>query len=66
MTKIAIVYYSTYGHIATVAKAIKEGILKVDGISVDIYQVPETLPKEVLDKMHAPPKRDHPIATPDR
>ncbi|GLE08440.1 hypothetical protein PINS_up019623 [Pythium insidiosum] len=65
MTKIALVYYSTYGHIATVAEAIKEGVQKVDGVSVDIYQVPETLPQDVLDKMHAPPKRDHPIATPD-
>jgi len=30
---------------------------------VDIYQVPETLPQEVLTKMHAPPKTSHPVLT---
>ena len=28
-------------------------------------RVPETLPKEVLDRMHAPPKPDYPIASAD-
>jgi NAD(P)H dehydrogenase (quinone) len=30
-----------------------------------VRRVPETLPQEVLTKMHAPPKGDYPIATPD-
>ncbi|KAL2127319.1 hypothetical protein VTI74DRAFT_10932 [Chaetomium olivicolor] len=53
--KIAIVYYSMYGHIRQLAEAEKKGIEKAGG-TVDLYQVPETLPQEVLDKMHAPAK----------
>jgi len=53
--KIAIVYYSTYGHIAKLAAAEAEGI-KAAGGSVDLYQLPETLPQDVLTKMHAPEK----------
>ncbi|KAF1331213.1 Nad quinone oxidoreductase, partial [Globisporangium splendens] len=64
MTKIAIVYYSTYGHVVQLADAIKEGIESVEGVTAELYQVAETLPEKVLAKMHAPPKKDHPIATP--
>jgi len=62
--KVAIVYYSTWGHIATLAKAEKEGLKKV-GIEADIYQIAESLPEEVLTKMHAAPKDSSvPVATP--
>ncbi|PQE31590.1 minor allergen Alt a 7 protein [Rutstroemia sp. NJR-2017a WRK4] len=53
--KVAIVFYSMYGHIQKLAEAEKEGLKKA-GIDADLYQVPETLPEEVLAKMHAPPK----------
>ncbi|KPM34686.1 hypothetical protein AK830_g11888 [Neonectria ditissima] len=53
--KIAIVYYSMYGHIKQLAEAEKAGIEKAGG-SADIFQLPETLSEEVLGKMHAPPK----------
>ncbi|KAJ2983308.1 hypothetical protein NQ176_g777 [Zarea fungicola] len=53
MVKVAIVYYSMYGHIKQLADAEKAGIEKAGG-TADIYQFPETLPKEVLSKMHAP------------
>ncbi|KAF4310066.1 putative minor allergen alt a 7 protein [Botryosphaeria dothidea] len=53
--KIAIVFYSMYGHIKTLAEAEKKGIEAAGG-SVDIFQIPETLPDGVLAKMHAPPK----------
>ncbi|KAI0799055.1 quinone oxidoreductase [Xylaria sp. FL0064] len=51
--KIAIVFYSMYGHIAKLAQAEKAGIEKAGG-TVDLYQIPETLSTEVLAKMHAP------------
>ncbi|KAI0539531.1 quinone oxidoreductase [Xylaria digitata] len=51
--KIAIAYYSMYGHIAKLAEAEKAGIEKAGG-TVDVYQIPETLSQEVLAKMHAP------------
>ncbi|KAM7193888.1 Flavoprotein-like protein [Rhypophila sp. PSN 637] len=53
--KIAIVYYSMYGHIKQLAEAEKAGIEKAGG-TADIFQIPETLPGDVLAKMHAPPK----------
>jgi len=39
-----------YGHIAKLAEAEKAGLQKA-GIEADIYQVPETLPQEVLTKV---------------
>eukprot|EP00403_Amphidinium_massartii_P037901 CAMPEP_0178448498 /NCGR_PEP_ID=MMETSP0689_2-20121128/42022_1 /TAXON_ID=160604 /ORGANISM="Amphidinium massartii, Strain CS-259" /LENGTH=424 /DNA_ID=CAMNT_0020073699 /DNA_START=80 /DNA_END=1354 /DNA_ORIENTATION=+ len=52
---VVIIYYSTYGHILSLAKEIKAG-LESAGVSVDIFQVEELLPKEVLSKMGAPEK----------
>ncbi|KAJ8059361.1 hypothetical protein OCU04_012314 [Sclerotinia nivalis] len=61
--KVAIVFYSMYGHIQKLAEAEKEGLKKA-GIEADLFQVPETLPQEVLTKMHAPAKSDIPIIDP--
>lgn len=60
--KVAIIIYSLYHHVATMAEAVKKGVESAGG-SADIFQVPETLPEEVLQKMHAPAKPDYPIAT---
>lgn len=62
--KIAIVYYSMYGHIRQLALAIKEGIEAAGG-SADLFQVAETLSDDVLSKMGAPPKSSDPVATND-
>jgi len=53
--KIAIVYYSMYGHIRKLADAEKKGIEAAGG-EATLYQIAETLSDEVLGKMHAPPK----------
>lgn len=66
MTKIYVVYYSMYGHVRTLAKAVKEGIDSVDGCEATMFQVAETLPEEVLGKLHAPPKSDDPVITADQ
>ncbi|GJE86401.1 1,4-benzoquinone reductase [Phanerochaete sordida] len=58
--KVAIIIYSMYGHIAKLAEAEKAGIEKAGG-SATIYQIAETLPEEVLAKMHAPPKPAYPV-----
>lgn len=47
--------YSMYGHIKALAEAEKAGAEKA-GVEVDIFQIAETLPEEVLAKMYAPPK----------
>lgn len=64
MVKIAIVYYSLHRHIYTLADAIKTAVDAVPGAQAQLFQVAETLPDAVLDKMHALPKLDHPVATP--
>ncbi|PHH92479.1 hypothetical protein CDD83_7227 [Cordyceps sp. RAO-2017] len=51
--KIAIVYYSMYGHVRTLAEAEKKGVEKAGG-RADLFQIPETLPKEALGKLGAP------------
>lgn len=63
MAKIAIVYYSMYGHIRQLAEAEKRGIEKAGG-KADIYQIPETLSQDILEKMYAPAKpTDIPVLT---
>eukprot|EP00304_Pavlova_gyrans_P001412 CAMPEP_0206040322 /NCGR_PEP_ID=MMETSP1466-20131121/5311_1 /ASSEMBLY_ACC=CAM_ASM_001126 /TAXON_ID=44452 /ORGANISM="Pavlova gyrans, Strain CCMP608" /LENGTH=267 /DNA_ID=CAMNT_0053414995 /DNA_START=56 /DNA_END=859 /DNA_ORIENTATION=+ len=60
--KVAVIYYSTYGHIRTMVHSIKEG-LEASGAQVDVLQFPETLSAEILGKMGAPPKADDPVVT---
>lgn len=61
--KIYIIFYSTYGHVYKMAQAMKEGVDSVEGVEGILYQVAETLPEEVLTKMHAAPKPDVPVIT---
>jgi NAD(P)H dehydrogenase (quinone) len=42
------------------SESIKTGV-ESTGATCDIFQVAETLPEEVLTKMHAPPKGDYPV-----
>jgi len=63
--KVAIVIYSMYGHVAKLAEAEKAGIESAGG-KAEIFQIPETLPQEVLTKMHAPPKPAYEIITPEK
>lgn len=51
--KILVLFYSTYGHIYKMAQAIAEGAKEVQGAEVDIKRVPETLPQNVLEMLHA-------------
>lgn len=53
MVKVLVLFYSTYGHIYQMAKAVAEGAKQVEGAEVTIKRVPETLPSEVLEKMWA-------------
>lgn len=53
--KIAIVYYSMYGHIKQLADAELKGVKEAGG-DATLLQIAETLPDDVLAKMHAPAK----------
>lgn len=46
MTKVLVLYYSAYGHIETMAKAVAEGA-RSGGAEVDIRRVPELVPEDV-------------------
>jgi len=59
--KIYVIFYTTYGHIWKLVEEVVKGINSVDGTEAVVFQVPETLPEIVLEKMHAPPKPDVPI-----
>ncbi|MDX9785775.1 MAG: NAD(P)H:quinone oxidoreductase [Desulfobacterales bacterium] len=64
MTKILILYYSMYGHIETMAYAVAEGALSVEGIEVIVKRVPELLPEDVARKAGAKLDQAAPVATP--
>jgi NAD(P)H dehydrogenase (quinone) len=64
MTKILVLYHSTYGHIETMAKAVAEGAREA-GASVDIKRVPETVPDEVAKAAHYKLDQEAPVATVD-
>ncbi|MCG7641154.1 NAD(P)H:quinone oxidoreductase [Alteromonas sp. MmMcT2-2] len=63
--KTLVLYYSTYGHIETLATAIAEGVKQVEGAEVVIKRVPELMPKEVAKQAGAKLDQDAPIATVD-
>ncbi|MGB0697120.1 MAG: NAD(P)H:quinone oxidoreductase [Rhodospirillaceae bacterium] len=63
MTKILVLYYSMYGHIATLAQAEAEGV-RAAGAEAVIKRVPEHIPAEALQAMGATPDTETPIAEP--
>jgi len=52
-TKIKVIFHSLYGHVYQLAEALAEGARSVPGTEVQLLQVAETLPDEVLAKMGA-------------
>nr|GLL30937.1 probable NAD(P)H dehydrogenase (quinone) FQR1-like 3 [Ipomoea trifida] len=66
-TNVYIVFYSLYGHVETMAREIQKGANSVDGVKATLWQVPETLPERVLEKMKSPPKADDvPVISPEQ
>jgi len=50
---IQIIFYSMYGHIYRMADAVAEGAREVEDATVSLYQVPELVPKDILEKSGA-------------
>ncbi|MDQ7246724.1 NAD(P)H:quinone oxidoreductase [Dongia sedimenti] len=65
MTKVLVLYYSSYGHIEQMAKAAAEGVAKVSGATAVVKRVPETVPLEIAKQMHFKLDQAAPIATVD-
>jgi NAD(P)H dehydrogenase (quinone) len=64
MTKVLVLYYSSYGHIETMAGAVAEGVREA-GAEVAIKRVPELVPDDVAKKSHFKLDQPAPIATVD-
>ncbi len=60
--KVLVLYYSSYGHIETLAGAIAEGA-KAGGATVDIKRVPEIVPEAVAKASHFKLDQAAPIAS---
>ena len=62
MSKVLVLYYSSYGHIEQMAHAVAEGARET-GATVDVKRVPETAPLEVAKAAHFKLDQEAPIAT---
>ena len=62
MPKVLVLYYSSYGHIETMANAIAEGARET-GATVDVKRVPETAPIEIAQAAHFKLDQAAPVAT---
>lgn len=65
MTKVLVLYYSSYGHIETMAQAVAQGAASVEGTEVALKRVPELMPKDVAAASGMKTDQQAPIATPD-
>ena len=64
MAKVLVLYYSSYGHIETMASAVAEGARSA-GAEVSIKRVPELVPRDVAEKSHFKLDQAAPVATVD-
>ena len=62
MSKVLVLYYSSYGHIEQMAEAIAAGAREA-GASVDIKRVPETVPDGVAKNIGYKLDQLAPVAT---
>ncbi len=67
--RVKVVFYSMYGHIYRMAEAVAEGAREVKGADVELLQVAELVPDDVLEKSGAKQARQAfahiPTARPD-
>jgi NAD(P)H dehydrogenase (quinone) len=61
MTKVLVLYYSSYGHIEQLAYAEAEGA-RAAGATVDVKRVPETVPEEIAKASYFKLDQPAPIA----
>jgi NAD(P)H dehydrogenase (quinone) len=64
MTKVLVLYYSSYGHIEKMAESVAEGA-REGGAEVTVKRVPELMPEDVAKQMHFKLDQAAPIATVD-
>ena len=64
MSKVLVLYYSSYGHIEAMANAVAEGARQT-GAQVDIKRVPDLVPEEIARKAHYKVDQAAPVAKVD-
>ncbi|MDF1790819.1 MAG: NAD(P)H:quinone oxidoreductase [Thalassobaculaceae bacterium] len=64
MTKVLVLYYSSYGHIETMAGAVAKGAASVPGVDVTVKRVPELVPDTVAKSAGMKLDQQAEIATP--
>ena len=64
MSKVLVLYYSSYGHVEALAEAVAEGA-RSTGATVDVKRVPVTAPEEVAKAAHFKLDQQAPVATVD-
>lgn len=62
MSKVLVLYYSSYGHLETMAHAIAEGA-RAGGADAVVKRVPETVPEDVAKGAHFKLDQAAPVAT---
>ena len=63
MAKVLVLYYSSFGHIETMAHAVAEGA-RAAGATADVKRVPENVPEEISKAFHFKLDQRAPVATP--
>jgi NAD(P)H dehydrogenase (quinone) len=62
MARVLVLYYSSYGHIETMARAMADGA-RLTGAAVDVKRVPETVPDEIARSAGFKLDQEAPVAT---
>lgn len=62
MSKVLVLYYSSYGHMETMAQAMAEGARSA-GATVDLKRVPETVPEAIAKGAHFKLDQAAPVAS---
>ena len=65
MTKVLVLYYSSYGHVERMAQAVAEGARSVAATEVVLKRVPETVPEAAARKAGMKLDQPAPLAEPD-
>jgi NAD(P)H:quinone oxidoreductase type IV len=58
-TIVKIFFYSMYGHVYRLAEAVADGAHTVPDVNVALYQVPEVISEEILERIGAKEPRAH-------
>ena len=66
VTKVLVLYYSSYGHIEQMAYAVAEGAREVEGVEAVVKRVPELVSEEVARQSHFKLDQPAPVAEPER